>query len=130
MLDTPLNGRKCQSLPAKRLPTSDDVDTKNPIIQGTDLAGHVKAESLGQIETTAMIGTTKNVPTSEEARKLRQAQQKLRKEQWRKKFDPVAVPVGVVQGVGSTVDPELVSDDMKWDMELMSNGEWKEIIYQ
>ena len=123
---TPLN-RGAQSKPHKLVSGTDDagsVQDKVPSgqikLEYAELAGHavgqVKSESgqavnPGHSTPPSVPGLPKVIASSEEARKLRQAQKKLRQEEWKKKHGGVAGGGGV-----APTDPAP-------NMELVSNGE-------
>ena len=63
--------------------------------------------------------------SSAEARRLRQAQQKLRKEQWKRKYGGGATGAGggALQEAGPVLpEAEFLAEMEKCDMELISNG--------
>lgn len=134
IVDTPLN-RGGQSAPTKphRLVhgtedaagIQDSVQAK-PELGHPDLVGHptpgqVKSE-LEHLTPPSVPGQAKvSAASSEEARKLRQVQQRLRQEQWKKRNVGVAA-VGVAPGLGSIPDSDQIEMMKKSEVELMSNG--------
>lgn len=126
---TPLNrgGQSSLAKPQKLVQVSDEDDIKSRV-QDIAISGHVKSElghpelghgeMAGQSTPPSALGPNKVSTSTEESRKLRQAQQKLRKEQWKKKYGSVAGGVGV----GSVPDSDLVAEMKKYEEELISNG--------
>lgn len=98
-------------------------------VQDSGGLGHVKLE-LGRPDSprcSTPPGTSdssKSGASLEEARKLRQAQQKLRKEEWRKKYGGMTSGGGVAQEVESIPDADLLAEMEKCEMELISNGKY------
>lgn len=82
-----------------------------------------QSDNAGLSTPPTMSDPTRKVePTSESARKLRQEQQRQRKEQWQRKF------VGVAQEAWPKLEEEmggeLVAEMEKCEMELLSNGKF------
>lgn len=103
-----------------------------PELGHIDLAGHT---AVGQVKSElghpSTPGQHKVTSSEEDARKLRQAQQKLRQEQWKKRNvgvaqggeagdEGVAGDVGVA--CGSIPDSDLMKEMRKCEKELISNG--------
>lgn len=110
ILDTPHNSHGGQCAPTKLQNRLGPVEGN---ANGQD--GTLKSEYAvsGRSTPPSASGMREHVPSLEDSRKLRQAQQKLRKEQWLKKFG----------GVGSKPDDEMISLMNEEMNELISAGE-------
>lgn len=103
--------------------TSELRSAEGQVESGHTATGQVMSElvvsELGQAaaelgrSTPPLLVEGQKVASSEEARKFRQAQQKMKKDQWMKKR-------GVC--VGSTPEGDVAAAMMKYETELVSNG--------